>query len=216
MLILNTASFLYTTFADFSDCQISFACSNNCFLNSAIIRIILIFTAILIVLPELFLSIVAQGSILVLIFFVYSGLGQHPCPYIIQTFKFKSFAITALFLSFILEPVLCALSMVMYLSLLSYVSYLPSCPSCLVPYVLLCLTCLVIYVLLCLTCLLPHVPCALIALLPHLLSCLTCPSCLCPLCTNITFSTLVFPCFTWLFLIYFTLVSFFGNLLQLK
>ena len=46
-------------------------------------------------------------------------------------------------------------------SLLNYVPYVLSCPTCLMPYVLLCLTCLVPYVLSCLTCLVPYVPFAL-------------------------------------------------------
>ena len=52
-------------------------------------------------------------------------------------------------------------------SLLNYVPYVLSCPTCLVPYVPSCLTCLVPYVLSCPTCLVPYVLRALRALVPH-------------------------------------------------
>ena len=87
----------------------------------------------------------------------------------------------------------------------------------------------------CSTCYWPHVPCALCDLEPHVLGALRAfvpyvssalralvlhmllvPLALCPSCVNITFSALVFPNFTWLFLIHFQLVSFFESLWQFK
>ena len=79
--------------------------------------------------------------------------------------------------------------------------------------VLLCLTCFVPYVLLWLTCLVHHISCALFALTPYMP---LIPRALRPSCANITFSSLVFPCFTWLFLIYFQLVKSFGKSAAVK
>ena len=92
-------------------------------------------------------------------------------------------------------------------SLLNYVSYVFSDPTCLVPFVLSCLTCLVPYVLLLLACLVPYVllcllclvlscSCALRASCPTL-SCLTCFSvsrASCPTCSRPTRAS-CFTCF---------------------
>ena len=59
-------------------------------------------------------------------------------------------------------------------SLLSYVLYMLSCPTCLVPDVPSCPTWLVSYVPSCLTCLVPYVLSCPTYLVPYVLSCLTC------------------------------------------
>ena len=55
------------------------------------------------------------------------------------------------------------------MSLLNYVPYVLSCPTCLVPYVPSFLTCLVPYVLCCPTCLVPSVLSCLTCLMPYVL-----------------------------------------------
>ena len=80
------------------------------------------------------------------------------------------------------------LSNVLQTSLLNYMLYVLSCPTCLARYVLSCLTYLVPYVLSCLMCLVPHVHCALRVLVPHVLLCLTCPSCLVPCVFHVSIS----------------------------
>ena len=64
----------------------------------------------------------------------------------------------------------------------------------------------------------PYVLRSLGTLVSHVLSYLTCPFYFvpCVLHASITFAALVFSCFTWLFLIYFQLVSFFGKFNTIK
>ena len=66
--------------------------------------------------------------------------------------------------------------------------------------------------------LVPHVLCALRTLVSHVLSCLTWFLCLvtCVVHANITFSVLIFQCFTRLFLVYLQVVAFFVKFTTVK
>lgn len=58
--------------------------------------------------------------------------------------------------------------------LLNFLSYVLSCRTCLLPYLLWCLTYLVPYVLSCFTCLVSYMLSCLTRFMPYVLSCLTC------------------------------------------
>ena len=92
------------------------------------------------------------------------------------------------------------------------VPHMLSCHMCPMLYVLSDLTCHMLFVLSCLMCFM------LYTLMSHVLSCLTCHLSLvpCVLHAKITFPAFVFPCFTWIFLIYLQLVSFFVKFTTIK
>ena len=91
-----------------------------------------------------------------------------------------------------------------------FMFYMFSWLMCLVLFVLLCLSCNVLYVLSCLTCLVlfMYLCCTYSLVLRALVHCVLHP--------NITFSALAFPCFKWLFLFYFQLMTFFEKFTTVK